>query len=124
PVPITVGPKRADVDAVVIGDSTAAGIGNTPLPKPTRQDKGCHRSSDAYADTLQSASGLSVLNLACSSATISNGLLGPQTVGTQTIAPQVGVLQSVTSASVIFVSVGANDVGWSDFLRFCYGLPR
>ena len=24
----------------------------------------------------------------------------------------------------ILVSVGANDVGWSDFLRYCYGLPR
>ena len=41
-----------------------------------------------------------------------------------TLPPQVGVLQAVDSASTVVVSIGANDVGWSDFLRFCYGLPR
>jgi hypothetical protein len=124
PVPITVGPKRTDIDVVVIGDSTAAGIGNTPLAKPSRSDRFCRRSADAYAVALQSASGLSVLNLACSSATIADGLLGPQTIGALTIDPQVGVLQSVTSARLVVVSIGANDVGWSDFMRYCYGLER
>ena len=124
PVPITVGAKRTDVDVVVIGDSTAAGIGNTPLAKPSRTDRICHRSADSYADALGSLTGLSVLNLACSSATIAAGLLGPQQAGTATLPPQVGVLQSVTSASVVVVSIGANDVGWSDFLRYCYGLTR
>jgi lysophospholipase L1-like esterase len=124
PVPGAVGPKRTGVDAVVIGDSTAAGIGNAPLPKPTKQDKACQRSSDAYAVSLQSISGVSVLNLACSSATAADGLLGPQHAGGLTLPPQVGVLQSVQSASVVIVSVGANDVGWSDFLQYCYGLPR
>jgi lysophospholipase L1-like esterase len=124
PVPVTVGRKRTDVSVVVIGDSTAAGIGNSPLAKPSKQDKACRRSSDAYATALQSASGSSVLNLACSSATIDSGLLGPQTTGGLTLPPQVGVLQSVDSVSVVVVSVGANDVGWSDFLAYCYGLPR
>jgi lysophospholipase L1-like esterase len=124
PVPITVGAKRTDVDVVVIGDSTAAGIGNTPIVKPTRAERVCRRSADAYADQLASLTGLKTLNLACSSATITNGLLGPQDVGTATLEPQVGLLKSVTSASVVIVSVGANDVGWSDFLRYCYGLSR
>ncbi len=124
PVPITVGPKRTDIDAVVIGDSTAAGIGNTPLTKPTRADRFCRRSADAYAVALESASGLSALNLACSSATITEGLLGPQTIGALTLSPQVGVLQSVQSARLVIVSIGANDVGWSDFVRYCYGLAR
>jgi hypothetical protein len=124
PVPITVGPKRTDVDVVVIGDSTAAGIGNTPLAKPTRPDRSCRRSADSYAVALQSASGLSVLNLACSSATITDGLLGPQTIGSLTLSPQVGELESVTSARLVVVSIGANDVGWSDFMRYCYGLQR
>ncbi|MFI5099289.1 MAG: SGNH/GDSL hydrolase family protein [Actinomycetes bacterium] len=124
PVPITVGPTRTDVDAVVIGDSTAAGIGNTPLAKPTRADRFCRRSADAYAVALQSASGLTVVNLACSSATIADGLLGPQTLGPVTLSPQVGVLESITSARLVVVSIGANDVGWSDFMRYCYGLKR
>ncbi|HST67560.1 MAG TPA: GDSL-type esterase/lipase family protein [Mycobacteriales bacterium] len=124
PVPAPVGPKRTDAEVVVIGDSTAAGIGNAPPERPTKQDTACQRSSDAYAFPLQAISHVSTLNLACSSATVANGLLGPQTAGGMTIPPQVGVLQSVQSASVVVVSVGANDVGWSDFLRYCYGLPR
>jgi lysophospholipase L1-like esterase len=124
PVPAAVGPKRADVQAVVIGDSTAAGIGNTPLPTPTKEDTACGRSADAYAIALQSISTLNVLNLACSSATISSGLLGPQARGAITLPPQVGVLRAVGFPSVVIVSVGANDVGWSDFMRYCYGLPR
>ena len=124
PVPVAVGPSRTDVSVVVIGDSTAAGIGNSPLPKPTAQDKACRRSSDAYALALQSAAQVKVLNLACSSATIADGLLGPQEAGSITLPPQVGVLQSVQSVSLVIVSIGANDVGWSDFMRYCFGLPR
>lgn len=124
PAPERIGPGRSDVDVVVIGDSTAAGIGNAPLARPAREDTACQRSADAYAASLQSASGYRTLNLACSSATISAGLLGPQRTGEVTLPPQVGVLKSVRSAATVVVSVGANDIGWSDFLRFCYGLPR
>jgi lysophospholipase L1-like esterase len=124
PVPVTVGPQRTGVNAVVIGDSTAAGIGNRRLPKATKKDAACRRSADAYALALESDSRFRFLNLACSSATIAAGLLGPQTAGGLTLPAQVGRLQSITSASVVILSVGANDVGWSDFMRFCYGLPR
>jgi len=124
PVPAAIGPKRADTDVVVIGDSTAAGIGNTPIQTPTRDDIACQRSADTYAASLQSIAGVSVLNLACSSATVTNGLLGPQPAAGTSLPPQVGVLRSVQSAKVVVVSIGANDVGWSDFLRYCYGLPR
>jgi lysophospholipase L1-like esterase len=124
PVPAAIGPKRADTDVVVIGDSTAAGIGNTPLQRPTRDDIACQRSADTYAASLQSIAGVSVLNLACSSATVTNGLLGRQPAAGTSLPPQVGVLRSVQSAKVVVVSIGANDVGWSDFLRYCYGLPR
>jgi lysophospholipase L1-like esterase len=124
PLPLSVGPQRTGINAVVIGDSTAAGIGNRRLPKATTQDTACSRSADAYALALESDSRLSIVNLACSSATIASGLLGPQTAGDVTLPPQVGRLQSITSASVVIVSVGANDVGWSDFMTFCYGLAR
>jgi lysophospholipase L1-like esterase len=123
PVPLQVGPVRKDVNAVVIGDSTAAAIGNTPIRKPTKDDQACQRSSDAYAVVLQATSGYRVLNLACSSATIGEGLLGPQTARGRVLPPQLGVLQSITSASVVIVSIGANDVGWADSLHYCYGLP-
>ena len=123
-VPERVGPTRTGIDIVVVGDSTAAGIGNAPVPDPTREDEACRRSADAYASSLRTISGRSVLNLACSSATVSAGLLGPQLTGDMRIDPQVGVLRSVQSAETVIVSIGANDVGWSDFLTLCYGLPR
>jgi lysophospholipase L1-like esterase len=122
PVPLRIGTERKDIDAVVIGDSTAAGLGNEPLAKPSAADKTCQRSSDSYALALQATSSYRVLNLACSSATINEGLLGPQTKSGVDLPPQLGVLQSITSASVVIVSIGANDVGYTDFLRYCYGL--
>lgn len=124
PPPAPVAPHDSDSTIAVIGDSTAAGVGNAPLPDPTPQDTACGRSRDAYAEVLQSATGVSVLNLACSSATIDAGLLGSQQEGGITLPPQVGVLKSVPALAVVVVSVGANDVGWSDFLRLCFALPR
>ena len=124
PVPAAVGPKRVDTDVVVIGDSTAAGIGNTPLRSRPGQDIACQRSADAYATSLQSIAGVSVLNLACSSATSPTACSARSRRPGPTLPPQVGVLRSVQSAKVVVVSIGANDVGWSDFLRYCYGLPR
>lgn len=122
PAPGPVDPEHGDVRIAVIGDSTAAGVGNSSLTDPTAADQACGRSRDAYARVLESATGHPVLNLACSSATIVNGLLGPQREGGMTLPPQVGVLKSVRSLSAVVVSVGANDVGWSDFLRICYAL--
>jgi lysophospholipase L1-like esterase len=124
PPPSPADPEHTDVAVAVIGDSTAAGVGNAEPADPTPQDTACGRSRDAYARVLQSATGQPVLNLACSSATIDTGLLGPQTEGGATLPAQVGVLKSLPSLSAVVVSVGANDVGWSDFLSICYALSR
>jgi lysophospholipase L1-like esterase len=123
PVPQPVGVARTDVNAVVVGDSTAAGIGNAPVVKPTTEDTACRRSADSYAVQLQVLTDYRVLNLACSSATINAGLLGVQYTGGRALVPQLSTLQSVQSASVVLVSIGANDVGWADLLQLCYGLP-
>ena len=112
PVPVTVGPQRTGVNAVVIGDSTAAGIGNRALPKATKQDTACSRSADAYALALESDSRFNILNLACSSATIAAGLLGPQTAGGLKIPHRLGACsrsrprQSSSSASAPTMSAG------------------
>jgi lysophospholipase L1-like esterase len=123
PVPAPAGPVRKDVDLVVIGDSTAAAVGNTPLADPGPADQACGRSADAYAEVLALDYGYRTLNLACSGATIRSGLLGPQSAGGMTLPAQVGVLESIPSASVVIVSVGANDVDWTDALSYCYGMP-
>ncbi len=112
-------PASSDVkNVVVIGDSTAAGQGNRPLPGGTADDKACHRSADAFAVDLGSVDSWKVTNLACGGATVREGLLGPQQTGTRTQAPQLDS-PALAKADVVIVSVGANDARWSDVLQLC-----
>ncbi|MEU2913427.1 GDSL-type esterase/lipase family protein [Streptomyces massasporeus] len=119
PVQAVGAPARPGVQAVVLGDSTAAAIGNAPLHDPTATDKACGRSRDAYAVYLAAANNWNTLNLACSGATIRDGLLGPQQRGTTQVPPQFAVALKATKASVIIVSIGANDIHWSTMTALC-----
>jgi len=103
---------------VVIGDSTAAGLGNRALPHATAQDKACGRSSDAYARALAAVNHGQVTNLACSGATIAAGLLGSQRAGSLAVPPQLDD-PALAEASTVIVSIGANDVGWASMLQVC-----
>ena len=108
------------VQAVVIGDSTAAAIGNPRLPGATPLDRACGRSSESYAADLAMVNSWKVLNLACSGATVRNGLLGAQVLGSGQVAPpQLGEAAQATKAKVIIVSVGADDVQWSIMTKLC-----
>jgi hypothetical protein len=114
------GPAQPGVQAVVIGDSTAAAIGNPRLKNATPLDRACGRSSESYAADLAMVNTWNVLNLACSGATVQNGLLGAQVFGSGTVAPpQLGEAQRATKAKVIIVSVGADDVQWSIMTKLC-----
>lgn len=115
-------PPKKSGHVVVIGDSTAAGIGNPPLRSPTRDDTACERTSGSFAVALGRASDWQVTNLACSSATIRAGVLGRQERGGQQLPPQLtAALDAAPSALII--SVGANDVGWSHMIGLCAALP-
>ena len=118
--PAPVGRPQPGVQAVVIGDSTAAGWGLPWGPNPSDQDKACGRSPDAYAADLAAANNWNVLNLACGSATILNGLLGPEVLYNGEIAPpQLPQAEAATRAKLIIVSVGADDLSWSVMTRLC-----
>ncbi|MFE3637517.1 SGNH/GDSL hydrolase family protein [Streptomyces sp. NPDC059168] len=123
PVPRAEGPALGDVRAVALGDSTAAGSGNRPLPDPSDLDRACRRSADSYPRALARANGWNVLNLACSGATVRDGVLGVQILGEQVAPPQIAQARRATEASVLLVSVGANDVRWSDLVRLCVVSP-
>ena len=103
---------------VVIGDSTAAGIGNPRVPNPTDIDNACRRSVDSFAAALDRTSEWHVVNLACSSATVREGLLGSQSTGGITVPAQLPTALSI-DASAIVVSIGANDVRWSNLIQIC-----
>lgn len=118
--PAPVGAAQPGVQAVVIGDSTASGWGLPWGPHPTAEDKACGRSPEAYAADLAAANHWNVLNLACGSATIENGLLGPQVLASGKVAaPQLPRAEAATHAKVIIVSVGADDLAWSVMTRLC-----
>src|SRR5487761_688030 len=112
------------IGVVVIGDSTAAGAGLAPVPGASGTARACGRSADSYAADLSGVNGWQVLNLACNGATISHGLLGPQQHNGQRLAPQLAVAEQASSASVVIVSVGADDLNWAAMVRYCSVTPR
>src|SRR5438034_8953450 len=54
------------VQAVVMGDSTAAGLGLPVVPRSSPLGRVCGRSQDSYAQVLAAVNAWRVLNLACS----------------------------------------------------------
>jgi lysophospholipase L1-like esterase len=122
--PVSVSQQHASalpgVQAVVLGDSTASGDGLPLAPGASPLDRACSRSPEAYASALAAVNHWTVLNLACSSATITNGLLGAQVLNSGQIAPvQFAEAEAATHAKLIVVSVGADDVQWSIMTRLC-----
>jgi lysophospholipase L1-like esterase len=114
------GAAQPGVQAVVIGDSTASGWGLPWGPNPTALDQACGRSPESYAADLAAADQWNVLNLACGSATIENGLLGPEVLYNGEIAPpQLPQAAAATHAKLIVVSVGADDLSWSVMTQLC-----
>jgi lysophospholipase L1-like esterase len=123
--PAAAGAAQPGVQAVVIGDSTAAGWGLPWGQGPSQEDKACGRSPQAYAADLATANQWSVLNLACGSATVQNGLLGPEVLYDGKIAaPQLPRAEAATHARLIIVSVGADDLSWSVLARLCAASTR
>ena len=112
-------PVPPGVRLVVMGDSTAAGAGLPAVRDASRADQACGRSTDSYAEDLARSNSWQVMNLACNSATISQGLLGPEGRGGETVPPQIDAVQRATHASAVIVSVGADDLDWSAMLRLC-----
>lgn len=118
-VPAVEGPVREGVQAIVMGDSVAAGLGGPPLPDATGDDEACQRSSFAFAKTLARVNEWNIENLGCSGATIAEGILGPQLVGGGRIEPQLAVAKRAVGAEVVIVNVGANDMRWSTLVFLC-----
>lgn len=120
--PTPVGPKLYGYDGVVLGDSRAVRVGGPPLTEPSQDDRDCGRSADSLAAEIELGLPGSVLNLACPSATIRSGLLGPQPRSGRQLAPQVAILKQVQDVDFVVVVIGPNDLWWSDLIAYCYGV--
>jgi lysophospholipase L1-like esterase len=115
-----VGAAQPGVQAVVIGDSTASGWGLPWGQHPTAEDQACGRSPESYSADLAAANQWNVLNLACGSATIENGLLGPEVLYNGEVAPpQLPQAAAANKAKLVLVSVGADDLSWSVMTKLC-----
>lgn len=117
--PAPAGPQVTGYAGAVIGDSRAARVGGPPVAP----NDPCDRSTDSLAAEIGQLLPSKVLNLACPDATVTSGLRGTQTRKGVTVPAQVGVLKQVQGLRYVVVEIGPNDVGWTDFLRYCYGVP-
>lgn len=104
---------------VAMGDSVAAGIGLKSLSSPTAKDLACGRSAQAYSKYVAAGLGTSVKNVACSGASADN-LYNTQTRSGVTLAPQIDAAFASGRPDVITITVGANDIGWQNFIKKCY----
>jgi len=101
---------------VALGDSVAAGLG-----LPTDSDSSaCNRTNESYPQVVAKTLDMNVTNLACSGATILDGVLGSQTVNQLALPSQIHQLLALPRPALISLTVGANDVNWTSFIRQCY----
>jgi GDSL-like Lipase/Acylhydrolase family len=112
-------PVPPGVRVVVMGDSTASGAGLPWVRDASHSDQMCGRSADSYAEDLARSNGWQVMNLACNSATISQGLLGSEGRGGEMVPAQIEAAQQATKAQAVIVSVGADDLDWAAMVRLC-----
>jgi len=120
--PAPVGPVLTGYTGAVIGDSRAVRVGGPPVADPTGDDTTCERSADSPAVEIGRVTGEKVLNLACPGATIASGLRGAQQRDGTSVPPQIGRLKQVQNLRFVVVVIGPNDLGWTDFIQYCYAV--
>lgn len=105
---------------VALGDSVAAGAG-LPLQDDSPQSRACGRSAQAYPSAVASGLGLTHELVACGGASVPVGITGPQIAGGLTFATQIEqAYQGAQPPTHLTLTVGTNDIHWSDFIRKCY----
>jgi hypothetical protein len=114
----------ATASTVVIGDSTAAGAGNPPLAKATAEDTACRRSRDSYAADIAGVNNSTVVNLACTNASIEAGLFGPEAINEALVPSQLARLESMRGVKTVIVSIGANEMHWTQVMELCLIAPQ
>ena len=112
---------------VGLGDSVASGEG-IPDQGNRFTDQSCHRSMFSHqrevARRLESwdwRTSVTFVHLACSGARIRKGMIDPQTEAGTTYS-QLDDLQRIVGdreIDVLLLSVGANDIGFGNIVRFC-----
>ncbi len=101
---------------VALGDSVAAGVGL----KYDSDSSACNRTNQAYPDLVANRLNYTLRNIACSGATLPEGILGKQDVNDLLVQAQLQQLFDQSKPKLITLTIGANDAKWTDILRKCY----
>ena len=112
---VTVVPASAG-SYVALGDSVAAGLGL----KTYSDASACDRTNEAYPHSVASKLNYSLTSIACSGASTSAGLIGPQVVNERSISSQQSQLFALPKPKLITATIGVNDTGWTTLLTKCY----
>jgi lysophospholipase L1-like esterase len=112
--PVTTAVVSPTVRYVALGDSVSAGVG-----LPTASDSSaCDRTDESYPNVFAKNHSFALTHLGCSGATVQAGIVGSQNVNGAALPAQVEQLPA--GAAVVTLTVGANDVGWTQVLAACY----
>jgi GDSL-like Lipase/Acylhydrolase family len=117
-------PSSAAASTVVIGDSTAAGAGNPLVAHPTAEDIACRRSGDSYAADIAGVNNSTVVNLACTNASIENGLFSSEFINGMLVPSQLARLEAMHGVKTVIVSIGANEMHWTQLMELCLVAPQ
>jgi hypothetical protein len=112
------------ISTVVIGDSTAAGAGNPPTAHATTEATACRRSRDSYAADIAAVNNSTVVNLACTNASIEQGLFGPEAINGTLVPSQLARLETMHGVKTVIVSIGANEMHWTQLMELCLVAPQ
>lgn len=99
-----------------LGDSVAAGVGLQPDSDPSA----CNRTDASYPNQAAARLNLQLQNIACGGATLPAGILGKQDVNRLMVAAQLDQLFALPKPKLVTLTVGANDVGWTELIAKCY----
>jgi lysophospholipase L1-like esterase len=100
---------------VAMGDSVAAGLGLETYSDASA----CNRTNQSYPKLVAAQKNLKLVSLACSGATLDAGITGTQTVNDLALKPQLDQLFALPQPQLITLTIGANDLGWTELLTKC-----
>ncbi len=122
-----------------LGDSNGSGEGNPDIPglSVRWQDLRCDRSVNSFqaqaalgVEQRDKKTSVTFVHLACSGASIPKGMVGPyrgiNDPGGAPIESQVSQLQRLIGGrklNALLISIGVNDLGFSDIVSFCLNTP-
>ena len=101
---------------VALGDSVAAGVGLMP----DRDSSACGRTNQSYPYLVAQKLHYELTDFSCTGATLAAGIVGGQIVNKLMEAPQLDSLFNSARPSIITITIGANDAGWTEFIGKCY----